>query len=73
MVVVHLGLKERKENNLPVYSVGDSAFQASMIKENVPWNREKRVWCLAGAVNMMHVVHEVFYAVKDLDKYKDIP
>lgn len=35
--------KERKKENLPVYSVGDSAFQASMINENVPWNREKRV------------------------------
>lgn len=29
-------VEESKKKILPVYSVGDSAFQASMIKEKVP-------------------------------------
>lgn len=34
--------EEGKERNLPVYSVGDSAFQASIINENVPFGRKRR-------------------------------
>lgn len=33
--------KEEEEKSLPVYSVGDSAFQASMINEKVPWKANK--------------------------------